>query len=118
MRTRPRNKLGSASSSRPSRTGGRTSSAAPRGPSIYFSEDESKSMIKMLAPLNAEDKDPSQFYLEYEKWGNLIGFNIQLNKEGTGLADPDSVEAGIDSRWSWNAIASPKEGILNKLLIK
>ena len=115
---RPKNNQGSASSSRPGRTGGRASSGAPRGPSIYFPEEESRSMIKMLAPLNAEDKDPSQFYLEYDKWGNLIGFNVQLNKEGTGLADPDSVESPIDSRWSWNAIASPKKGFLNKLIIK
>lgn len=48
----------------------------------------------------------------------MIGMKFQLNKEGTGLADPDSVESGIDSRWSWNAAGSATKGFLNKLVIK
>ena len=71
-----------------------------------------------MPPLNAEDKDPSQFSIEYDRWGNLVGLNLQLNEEGTALADTDSKETEMDSRWSWNAIASPQKGFLNKLLIK
>ena len=71
-----------------------------------------------MSPLTAEDRDLSQFSIEYNKSGNLAGLNIQLNKEGTALADPDSAESRIDSRWSWNALASAKKGFLNKLIIK
>jgi hypothetical protein len=70
------------------------------------------------APLNSEDKDPSQFSIEYDKWGNIIDIKFQLNETSTGLADPDSKETGIESRWTWNAIASPKKGFLNKLVTR
>jgi hypothetical protein len=36
----------------------------------------------------------------------------------TTLKDADNIESGIDSRWSWNAIASSKKSFLNKLIIK
>ena len=73
---------------------------------------------RQTEPLTAEEKDLSQFSIEYDKSGNLVGLKFQLNEEGTALADPDSEEAGIDWRWSWNAVASPKKGFLNKLPIK
>lgn len=114
-----KNRQGAAKSATPR---GPISSRLPLlsyGPSAYLNDYEEMEFIKEKpAPLNAEDKDPSQFSLEYDRWGNLIGLNLQLNKEGTGLADPDSVESPIDSRWSWNASASPQKGLLNKLLIK
>lgn len=88
------------------------------GPSADLNDYEMELIKEKPAPLNAEDKDPSQFSLEYDRWGNLIGLNLQLNKEGTGLADPDSEESGINSRWSWNAAGSATKGFLNKLLIK
>ncbi len=117
---RPKNYQGSAKSSRGSRTGGRTNagSNSGSGPSAFFSTNDLMYDSRLYAPLNEEDKDLSQFSLEYDRWGNLIGFNFQLNKEGTGLADPDSIETPIDSRWSWNAVASPQKGLLNKLIIK
>ena len=99
----------------------RNGSRAPlggRGPSNFAEYGESLNENQKLAPLNAEDKDPSQFSIEYDRWGNLVGFNFQLNEDGSALKDPDSVESGVDSRWSWNAIASPKKGFMNKLLIK
>ena len=89
-----------------------------RGPSVFDNNDDFKDVNQGLPPLTPEVKDVSQFSIEYDRWGNLVGLNFQLNQEGTALADPDSVESGIDSRWSWNAIASPKKGFLNKLLIK
>lgn len=114
-----KNRQGSAKSATPR---GPISSRLPLlsyGPSAYSNDYEEMEFIKERpAPLNAEDKDPSQFSLEYDRWGNLIGLNLQLNKEGTGLADPDSVESPIDNRWSWNASASPQKGFLNKLPIK
>ena len=114
---KPNNKKGSAqNSTRRSQTSGRSPLGAG-GPSSFFEEEVTES-YKKLSPLNAEDKDPSQFSLEYDRWGSLIGFNLQLNKEGNTLADPDSKESGIDSRWSWNAAGSAKKGFLNKLLIK
>jgi tetratricopeptide (TPR) repeat protein len=90
----------------------------PRGPyiSLPFMDDQQNHYQQ--GPLTAEKKDPSQFSLEYDKWGNLVGFNFQLNEDGTALKDPDSIESSLDSRWSWNAIASSKKGFLNKLLIK
>jgi len=90
------------------------------GKGLYsFDEDElSKNVNQKFAPLSAEDKDLSQFSIEYDRWGNLIGLNVQLNKEGVALADPDSEDTGMDSRWSWNAIASFKKGFLHNLLIK
>ncbi len=69
-------------------------------------------------PLTPEKKNPSQFSLEYNRLGNLVGFNFQLNNEGTNLKDAESVESGIDSRWSWNALGSAKKGFFNKLLVK
>jgi hypothetical protein len=89
-----------------------------RGPSNFAEYDEVSNENQKLAPLNAEDKDRSQFSIEYDKWGNLVGLNVQVNEAGTGLADPNSTETDIDSRWSWNAIASPKKGFMNKLLMK
>ena len=94
----------------------------PRGGKGPFISSDDKSEFEILttskAPLSAEDEDLSQFSIEYDRWGNLSGLNVQLSKDGTSLADPDSAESGIDSRWSWNAIASAKKGFLNKLLIK
>ncbi len=113
-----KNRLGSAKSAVPR---GPISSRLPLlsyGPSAGLNDYEMEFIKEKPAPLNAEDKDPSQFSLEYDRWGNLIGLNLQLNKEGTGLADPDSAESGIDSRWSWNAAGSATKGFLNKLLIK
>jgi hypothetical protein len=89
----------------------------PRGPNILSAIDQAEEAIQK-APLTSEDKDISQFSLEYNKWGNLVGFNFQLSEDGTTLKDPESVESGIDSRWCWNAIASAKKGHLNKLLLK
>ena len=90
----------------------------PRGPNSSFFENEQAEANAVKAPLNSEDKDISQFSLEYNKWGNLVGINFQLNEDGSTLKDPDSIESDVDSRWSWNAIASGKKGYLNKLLIK
>ena len=89
-----------------------------KGPNNSHDEANEEQIADLPAPLCAEDKDPSYFSLEYNKSGNLVGFNFQLNEDGTTLKDPDSVESGVDSRWSWNAIASSKKGYLNKLLIK
>lgn len=100
------------------RNGSRAPLGGRRGPSNFAEYDEALNENQKLAPLNAEDKDPSQFSIEYDRWGNLVGFNFQLNEDGSALKDPDSVESGVDSRWSWNAIASPKKGFMNKLLMK
>jgi hypothetical protein len=89
------------------------------GPSgLIYESGYEVNVSQKKGPLTAENKDLSQCSIEYDRYGNLIGFNFQLNKEGNALADPDSKESGIDSRWSWNAIASPIKGFLNKLLIK
>lgn len=86
-----------------------------RGPHISYDAiyEENK-----YQPLCLENKEESQFGLEFDKWGKLIACNFQLSEDGTTLKDPDSVESGIDSRWSWNAIASAKKSYLNKLVIK
>jgi tetratricopeptide (TPR) repeat protein len=106
------------SSNRRSQTRGPLS-RSPRGPSSFFYDGEETIKVNDLKePLTAEVKDPSQFSIEYDIWGNLVGLNFQLNDDGTALKDPDSIESAVDSRWSWNAIASPKKGVLNKLLIK
>ena len=89
-----------------------------RGPSNFTEYDETSDGNQKLAPLNAEDKELSQFSIEYDRWGNLVGLNVQLNEAGTDLADPKSSETEMDSRWSWNAVASPKKGFMNKLLAK
>lgn len=115
---KPKNPKGAAKSATPR---GPISSRLPLlsfGPSANLNDYEMEIIKEKPAPLNAEDKDPSQFSLEYDRWGNLIGFNLQLNKEGNGLADPDSMVSGIDSRWSWNAAGSATKGLLNKLIIK
>ena len=92
---------------------------SPRGPySFFYDVEEAMEGNYVRGPLTAEAKDPSQFSIEYDIWGNPVGFNFQLNEDGTALKDPDSIESGVDSRWSWNAIASPKKGPLNKLVIK
>ena len=90
----------------------------PRGPNITLDEIDEREVSTNKGPLTSEKKDISQFSLEYNKWGNLVGFNFQLSEDGSTLKDPDSVESGVDSRWSWNAIASPKKGHMNKLLLK
>jgi hypothetical protein len=92
--------------------------AGGRGPSNFAEYAKPSNENQQLAPLNAENKELSQFSIEYDRWGNLVGLNVQVNEAGTELADPKSVETEIDSRWSWNAIASPKKGFLNKLLMK
>jgi len=90
-----------------------------KGPFMFYDGTSEFEMLNTSkAPLSAEDEDLSQFSIEYDKSGNLSGLNVQLSKDGTSLADPDSAESGIDSRWSWNAIASSKKGFLNKLIIK
>lgn len=90
-----------------------------KGPFVNYDDIPDFEVLNFSsAPLSAEDEDLSQFSIEYDSWGNLSGLNVRLNKDGTSLADPDSVESGVDSRWSWNAIASPKKGFLNKLIIK
>ena len=105
------------SSSRRSQT--KAPLGSPRGPNnSFYDENEPGKFTYTPGPLAAEFKDPSQFSIEYDRWGNLIGLILQLNEDGTGLKDPESTESKIDSRWSWNAIASPKKGFLNKLLIK
>jgi len=68
-------------------------------------------------PLTAEVKDLSQFSIEFDQWGSLTGFKLQLNKEGTELADPLSAEANVNNRWSWNAASSIRKGFLNKILM-
>jgi len=88
----------------------------PRGPNILFDDMADIEVATMKGPLTSEYKDISQFSLEYNKWGNLVGFNFQLSEDGSTLKDPDSVESGVDSRWSWNAIASPKKGYMYRLL--
>jgi tetratricopeptide (TPR) repeat protein len=90
---------------------------SPRGPNTLGEIDEANEATRE-GPLTSENKDMSQFSLEYNKWGNLVGFNFQLNDDGTALKDPGSLESDVDSRWSWNAIASPKKGHMNKLLMK
>ena len=35
-----------------------------------------------------------------------------MNKEGTALADPDSQDTGMDSRWSWNAAGNANSEFL------
>ena len=89
----------------------------PGGPYNSFNVEEQKPNIQS-GPLTAENKVISQSYIEFNKWGNLVGFKFQLNEDGTTLKDPDSIESGVDSRWSWNAIASVKKGFLNKLVAK
>jgi len=89
-----------------------------RGPSLFFDREDVWNYTQTSPPLTPETRDLSQFSIEYDKWGNLVGSNFQLNKDETALADPDSVESGIESRWSWNALASAKKGFLNKLIIK
>ena len=91
---------------------------SPRGPNTLSAETDQFDEIKTAAPLTSEFKDISQFSLEYNKWGNLVGLNFQLSDDGTTLKDPDSIESGVDSRWSWNAMASGKKSYLNKLIIK
>lgn len=90
----------------------------PKGPNVVLNEIDQAEAYNQKGPLTSEHKDISQFSLEYNKSGNLVGFNFQLNEDGTQLKDPDSVESGIDSRWSWNAIASTKKGYMNRLLMK
>ncbi|HET6766367.1 MAG TPA: tetratricopeptide repeat protein [Chitinophagaceae bacterium] len=90
----------------------------PRGPNILINELEQPETFYQPGPLTSEYKDISQFSLEYNKWGNLVGFNFQLSEDGSTLKDPDSIESGVDSRWSWNAIASSKKSYLNQLNVK
>ncbi len=106
------------SSSRRSQTRGPLRSS-PRGP-YSFDDDEEATVGTNYSsgPLTAEEKDPSQFSIEYDLWGNLVGLNLQLNEDHTALKDQSSAETDLDARWSWNAIASPKKGYLNKLVIK
>jgi tetratricopeptide (TPR) repeat protein len=92
--------------------------AGGRGPSNFGEYDVVSNANQKPAPLNAENKELSQFSIEYDRSGNLVGLNVQVNEAGTELADPKSSETEMDSRWSWNAIASPKKGFLNKLLMK
>ena len=107
------------SGARRSQTRGPLGSSTRGGANSFFYDwNEPITTNYVKGPLMAEAKDLSQYSIEYDRWGNLIGLNIQLNKEGTALADPDSAESGIDSRWSWNGIASPQKGFLNKLVIK
>ena len=103
-----------ARSNKPGNTG--PGKPARGGPQFHL--EEINEFVWRRGPLNAEVKDLSQFSIEFDRWGNMTGMKFQLNKEGTALADPDSKESGIDSRWSWNALASPKKGFLNKLVIK
>ena len=92
--------------------------AGGRGPSNFAEYTKPSNENQQLAPLNAENKELSQFSIEYDRWGNLVGLNVQVNEAGTELADPKSSETEMDSRWSWNAIASPRKGFMNKLLVK
>lgn len=109
---------GQGQSSRRANTKSNRPMRGGKGPSAFDMIEQLDNVNQTLAPLNAEERDFSQFSIEYDRWGNLVGLNVQLNKEGTALADPNSAETGMDSRWSWNAIASPKKGFLNKLIIK
>ena len=114
---KPDTQMGSANVANPGNsTNGPVQS--PRGPQTSFDADEIEKANYYKAPLTSENKDISQFSLEYNKWGNLVGFNFQLSEDGATLKDPDSIESGVDSRWSWNAVASPKKGFLYKLIIK
>lgn len=89
-----------------------------KGPNISLEEIDVIDETRIKGPLTSENQDISQFSLEYNKWGNFVGFNFQLSEDGSTLKDPDSIESGVDSRWSWNAIASPKKGYMYKLLMK
>ena len=90
-----------------------------RGPSFFsYEPGELEIMNEHSGPLNAEDKDPSQFSMEYDRWGNIIDIKFQLNEDGTGLADPDSKETDIYSRWSWVASGNINRGVLRQLTIK
>ena len=96
----------------------RTQTVGPvsgRGPNTFYDAMYEENKYR---PLCLESKEESQFGLEFDKSGKLIACNFQLSEDGTTLKDPDSVESGIDSRWSWNAIASAKKSYLNKLIIK
>jgi tetratricopeptide (TPR) repeat protein len=92
--------------------------AIKKGPNNFPGEIEETQSTNQFAPLTAENKELSQFSFEYNKAGNLVGLNFQLNEDGTTLKDPDSIESGVDSRWCWNARASAKKGYMNKLLMK
>jgi hypothetical protein len=100
------------------RTNGAQGPLGGRGPSNFAEYGQGSNENQKFAPLNAENKELSQFSIEYDKWGNLVGLNVQVNERGTDLADPKSSETEMDSRWTWNAIASPKKGFMNKLLMK
>jgi len=84
-----------------------------RGPQNDFDE-----YVDHPAPLTAEEKDPSQFYMEYDKWGKLIGLTFQLNADNSAYADTEPEPSPSETRWTWNAIASAKKSFLNKLIIK
>jgi TolA-binding protein len=86
-----------------------------RGPNTFYDAMYEENKYR---PLCLESKEESQFGLEFDKWGKLIACNFQLSEDGTTLKDPDSIESGVDSRWSWNAIASSKKSYLNKLILK
>jgi hypothetical protein len=92
-----------------------------RGPGVDLFNDQeffAENSYLSYGPLTEEKKDLSQFSIEYNRWGNLVGLDLQINKEGTALADPDSVNSGMESRWSWSAAGSLNNGPLHKLLIK
>jgi hypothetical protein len=89
-----------------------------RGPFSLGFDIEFNAGSQLLAPLTAEEKDPSQCAVEFDRWGNLAGLNYQLNEEGQIFANSGLPKDDIGRRWSWNAIASPTTGVLYKLAIK
>jgi len=91
--------------------------AIRKGPINFPDETEEAQSSDQAGPLTSEDKELSQFSLEYNRSGNLVGLNFQLSEDGTTLKDPGSVESGVDTRWCWNARASAKKGYMNKLLM-
>jgi tetratricopeptide (TPR) repeat protein len=115
----PPNPKGKAKSAKkPAQRSTRPPMRGPGGSLLFTEENKDETITRYLPPLIEEDKDLSQFSIAYDRWGNLTGFDVQLNKEGNALADPDSKFSDIYSRWTWIAAGSTQKGILNKLSIK
>ncbi len=89
-----------------------------RGPFTHGYDTEFSAGYYLNPPLTPEVKDPSQCAVEFNKWGNLVGLNFQLNDDGLPFAVSDLPKDDSDRRWSWNAIASASTGVLYKLAIK
>jgi hypothetical protein len=89
-----------------------------QGPFFPGNDSEFDVTYNLNPPLTPEKKDPTQCAVEFNKWGNLVGLNFQLNDDGQQFANADLPRDDVDRRWSWNAMASPSAGVLYKLAIK